>query len=358
MRKLFILVGVVLLAVAFTAPARAEVNFYGHILFATYMQDMSKEATTAKLFDDSNLVWKMDGGDSRFGANFKNGDFSANVELRPNLDALERQWNASWKFGAGTLTIGHMWSPEFSSCGGTAYAPGITGGYGDPGCTVRDDMIKLAIANLTVALVAPYTAYAVAAPATDVDTSLPKLAASYMLTVGPAAIKLFGGFQSYDAVNSATDQGQSIDSNIIGVEPTAAFGAAYVKAFYWMGQNMGTYTKYAPKTAHGPNWDGTTLTDADNSAFGIVLGYNISETMKVEGGYFASEYECDKGTGTDFKEDTNSGYYINLPIKVAKNFTVTPEFLFFDDEDYKGFDGKTYEQGDTTYYGVAWKITF
>jgi len=360
MRKLFILVGVVLLAVAFTVPARAEVNFYGHIRFLTYMQDVSKEATAAKLFDDSNLIWRMDDGDSRFGARFKNGDFSAIVELRPRSDTLERLWEASWKFGAGTLTIGHSYSPEFSACGGAAYAPGTLTGYGDPSCTVRDDLVKLAIGNLNVALVAPYTGAAVTGAGTDVDTSLPKLAASYMLTVGPAAIKLFGGFQSYDLVDPLTDQGLSIDSHIIGVEPTAAFGPAYVKAFYAMGQNLGTYTKYFPKTAHGPNYDAATntLTDADNTVYGLVLGYTISETMKIEGGYLTSEYEIDKGAGADFKEDTNSAYYITLPIQVAKNFTVIPEILILNDDDYKGFDGKTYEQGDTTYYGVAWKITF
>jgi len=93
MRKLFILVGVVLLAVAFTVPARAEVNFYGHIRFLTYMQDMSKEATGTN-FEDTNLIWRMDDGDSRFGARFKNGDFSAIVELRPRSDTLERLWEA------------------------------------------------------------------------------------------------------------------------------------------------------------------------------------------------------------------------------------------------------------------------
>ena len=369
MRKLFVILAVAVLAFAFTVPARAEVSFYGFIRFATYMKDVSKEAAPGGAFDDSDLVWKMDDGDSRFGARFKNGDFSATVELRPRSDALERQWNAAWNFGAGTLSIGHMWSPEFSCITGSGYGPGTLGGYGDPGCTVRDDMIQLSIGGLKLALVAPYTAGVGAPPAgagtkvtgagADIDTTIPKLAASYLLNVGPAAIKLFGGYQTYAEVDTATDKEVDIGAYLIGASVSAAFGPAYAKAVYWMGQNEGVYTRwpYRLGTAHGPNYVAATdtLTDADNSAYVIVLGYNISETMKIEGGYVASKYECDAGL---VKEDTNSAYYVNLPIKLASNFTVTPEILFLDNEDKTLFNGNKVEEGDTTIYGVAWVITF
>jgi len=354
MRKLFLILAVVALAVAFTVPARAEVSFYGHILYQTYMVDRSKEVTGTN-FSDKDLVWRMEDGDSRFGARFKDGDFSANVELRPRSDALERQWNASWNFGSGTLSIGHMWSPEFSCITGAAYVPGSLGGYGDPGCTVRADMIKLSIGGLNVALVEPYDLGGIAYAETD--TSLPKLTASYSLNVGPAAIKVFGGYQSYEEVNTATDSGVDIDSYVFGASVSAAFGPAYVKALYWIGQNEGTYAPppYPLKTAHGPNYTGTTLTDADNSAYAAVVGYNISETMTIEAGYLGSKYECDAGT---IREDTNSTYYVTLPIKLAKNFTLTPEFIVFDDEEWKNAAGTETKEGDTKVYGVAWKITF
>jgi len=355
MRKLFLILAVVALAVTFTVPARAEVSFYGHILQLTYMIDASKEFTGTN-YSDKDLVWRMDDGDSRFGARFKSGDFSANVEIRPRSDALERQWNASWNFGTGTLSIGHMWSPEFSCIGGAAYVPGLLGGYGDPGCTGRADMIKLAVGGLQVALVEPYDGWAVTGGG-DTDTSLPKLVASYTLNVGPAAIKVFGGYQSYAEVNTATDKEVDIDSYIFGANVSAAFGPAYVKAMYWMGQNNATYAPfpYPVGTANGPDYTGTTLTDADNSAYEIVLGYNISETMKIEGGYLASDYECDAGP---VREDTNSAYYVTLPIKLAANMTITPEFIFLDDEEWKNAAGVETKQGDRTIYGVAWKITF
>jgi len=365
MRKLFLILAVVALAVAFTVPARADVNFYGFIRFQTYMKDVSKEATALKLFDDSDLVWKMDDGDSRFGARFKSGDFSANVELRPRSDALERQWNASWNFGAGTLSIGHMWSPEFSCIAGSAYIPGTLGGYGDPGCTVRDDMVQLSIGGLKLALVTPRTAGfgktgggdQSVTGFTDTDASLPKIAAAYSLNAGPAAIKLFGGYQTYTETEATTDRGIDIDSYVFGASVGAAFGPAYVKAVYWMGKNEGVYTRwpYRLGTAHGPDWNGTTLTDADNSAYAAVAGYNISETMKIEAGYLASKYECDAGS---VSEDTNSAYYVNLPIKLAANMTITPEILFLDNEDIKDAAGVVTEEGDTTIYGAAWVITF
>ena len=359
MRKLFLILAVVALAVTFTVPARAEVSFYGHILYLTYMQNSSDEYnldTNGWNYSDSDLVWRMDDGDSRFGARFKSGDFSAAVELRPRSDALERQWNASWNFGAGTLTIGHGWSPEFSCIGGAAYVPGLLGAYGDPGCTVRADMIKLSMGALQVALVEPYDG-AVVTGGGDTDTSLPKLVASYVLNVGPAAIKFFGGYQSYAEVTTATDTEVDIDSHIIGANVSAAFGPAYAKAMYWMGQNNGTYAPppYPVGTSHGPDYTGTTLTDEDNSAYEVVLGYNISETMKIEGGYLASKFEREAGI---IREDTNSAYYVTLPIKLAANMTITPEFIFLDDEDWKNAAGTETKEGDRTLDGVAWKITF
>jgi hypothetical protein len=360
MRKLFVILAVVALAVTFTAPAKAEVSFYGHILMLTYILDSSADYNNFNNgwnFSDSDTVWRMDDGDSRFGARFKSGDFSANVEIRPRSDALERQWNASWNFGTGTLSIGHMWSPEFSCITGAAYVPGILGGYGDPGCTVRADMVKLTMGALQVALVEPYDARAPVTGFGDTDTSLPKIVASYTLNVGPAAIKAFGGYQTYEEVNTATDSGVSIDSYVVGVNASAAFGPAYVKAMYWVGQNEATYAPppYPVATANGPDYTGTTLTDADNSAYAAVVGYHISETMTIEAGYEASKYECDAGA---VREDTNSAYYVTLPIKVGTNMTVTPEFLFLDDEDYKNAAGTEIKQGDRTIYGVAWKITF
>jgi len=380
MRKLFILLGVVALAVAFTVPARAEVSFYGHILFETYIQDASEEyfhpAFKTSNFADDDLLWRMNDGDSRFGARFKSGDFGAWVELRPRYEGSatsswpdgdingERVWEASWMFGPGTLSIGHSWSPEFSCVTGAAFNPGILGGYGDPGCTVRADMVKLSFGALTVALIEPFTRAGVRGyTEDDVDTTLPKIAGSYVLNVGPAAIKLFGGYQSYESVDETTDPtkdcGEDIVSYVIGLNASAAFGPAYVKAMYWMGQNEYNYAPvpYPVGTAHGPYYDAATedLTDADNSAYALVLGYNISETMKIEGGYEASKYECDEGP---ISEDTNSAWYITLPIKVAKNFTVTPEYIYMDEEDITDAAGAETDQGDKTYYGVAWKITF
>jgi len=371
MRKLFVLLAAVALVVAFTAPARAEVSFYGHILFETYMQDVSDAPDIGRTYSATDTLWLVDHGDSRFGANFKNGDFSANVEIRARMDSLERQWNASWNFGAGTLTIGHGWTPDFSVIVGWAYGPGTSGGYGDPGGSVRADMIQLATGGLKVALAQPYTAghctpttwptpsaaTRVVAGYDDVETSIPKLIASYNLNVGPAAIKLFGAYQTYAERDSATDNTVDIDTTYLGANVNVGFGPAYVKAQYWMGQNVGVMAPfpYPPKTAHGPVYIGTTLTDEDNSAYGVVVGYNISETMKIEAGYEASKSECDAGT---YAEDTNSAYYVTLPIKVGKNFTLTPEIIFWDDEDYVDQAGVSYEQGDTTLYGIAWKITF
>ncbi|MCJ7593615.1 MAG: hypothetical protein MUO52_02445, partial [Desulfobacterales bacterium] len=114
MRKLLVLLVAAAFVFTMALPAMAadkSVDLYGSVRVQTYILDADKE-NNGTAFDDSDLVWSLDDGSSRFGARFKAGDIGANVEIRPRARAanstdgsqgLLRQWHATWNFGSGTL---------------------------------------------------------------------------------------------------------------------------------------------------------------------------------------------------------------------------------------------------------------
>jgi len=56
-------------------------------------------------------------------------------------------------------------------------------------------------------------------------------------------------------------------------------------------------------------------------------------------------------------EISNSVYYIQMPITLAKGVTVTPEVGRFDEKEYV-VDGQTVDDGNAFYYGAYWRIDF
>ncbi len=77
-----------------TAPTK-ELEVYGSVRVGTYWITGDKETNSAtgrplvpdtyadQNFDDSDLLWELDDGSTRFGVRFKSGKIGANVEIRP-----------------------------------------------------------------------------------------------------------------------------------------------------------------------------------------------------------------------------------------------------------------------------------
>ena len=354
MRKLFILFAAVAFAFAFTTPAKAEVNFSGFVAFETYMQSVDNVAP-AKDADD--LIWTLDRVCSRLSVNFKEGPVSGYVELRPLTANVIRHWWASWNFGGGTLGIGQTWTPEFSCIGSVQRGCGAAGPL-DPACSARIPFVQLQFGGLKIAAgepnapMDPVLLGVVGGGYSDTETSLPKLMASYNLNVAMVGLKFFGGYNSYDERDPATDQTQGIDSMVYGITASAGFGPLTVKGMWWAATNPVEYGIGAP--GFGAAWNGTAIVDASAMYYGIDLAYKVSDMITVAAGYQTGESESDQpGTW----EDPTSTYFVNAAITLAKGVTITPEYAVVDNDEITE-NGVKSEESSTTWMGVYWKIAF
>jgi hypothetical protein len=351
MRKLFILFAAVAFAFAFTTPAKAEVNFSGFVAFETYMESCDE---VAPALDEDDLIWTLDRTCSRLSVNFSEGPVAGYVEIRPNVGSYVRHWWASWNFGAGTFGIGQTWTPEFSCIGSVKRGCGVAGPL-DPACSARIPFAQVQFGGLKIAAGEPNTP---AAPQLgiagydDIETSLPKLMASYNLNVGMVGLKFFGGYNTYAERNPANDQTQDIDSMVYGLTASAGFGPLTVKGMIWGGENTAEYGAGAP--AFNAVWNGSSVVDASAMFYGIDVAYAVSDTLKVAAGYQTGEAESDL-PGT--YEDPTTTYFVNATFTLAKGVTITPEYAVVDDDDVTVAGVKT-EECKTSWIGVYWQINF
>jgi hypothetical protein len=288
------------------------------------------------------------------------------VEIRPDNASYIRLFYGSWNFGAGTFSIGQQWDPGFTMIYGCCAEGGRMPGFGTWFGRLRAPMVKLGLGSLQIALIDPNTRNIDPATFSDVDQTLPALSASYSLNAGPAAIKLWGGYNTYDVEEetaAASVRSESVDSYVLGIQPTVAFGPLTIRADAWMAQNPTEYGLVANNSEYDAEWDAATLSvhDVDAIGYGIDLAYKISDMYDVRGGWGTSEFELDCPGGV--AENDVSAYYVNFNIRPAKGVVITPEFAVRDYGDWTDSDpapagtgGVAVDQGKVTYYGVYWYI--
>jgi hypothetical protein len=363
MRKLLILLAVVPFIFAFSAPAAAEVNLSGYIDFHSYWQ---KTDNPAPAYDATDLRWEIDKACTGLSVSFKEGPVSGLVEIKPEVadyagDGLLKHWWGSWNFGAGTLSVGQFWSPDFSCISSVKFGCGeATGPAGDPGCSARVEMVQLQFGGLQIAAAQVQTAQGPGETAYDAifvdqETTLPKLIVAYRLNVAMLSLKFFGGYQTFDQV-TATDTKYSVDSYVLGVTATAGFGPLTLKGHIWGAQNVLEYTNFPPPQGFNAYYDATTnsIKDADYMAYGINVAYKVSDTLELTAGYLTGKSELDRpGTW----EDEAATYHVNATFTMAKGVSVSPEYVVTDSKDIVQNGVKT-EQAKVSRYGVLWKIAF
>jgi hypothetical protein len=356
MRKLLIVLAAFAFVVAYTVPAMAddEWDFYGSARILTFSTDKSKETTTWGTTDDDDLTHDFSGSSRVVGAKVKAGDIGGRLELGGTVNL--RLAYGTWNFGAGTLVVGHAYSPANFFPSGMVYADNSMVSYGAP-YAGRHPQVKLQIIGLQVALVQPKVVSASGLTPTDTDTSMPKIELSYSLKAGPVALYFFGGMNSHDdvVITGTTEKSYSIDSSVLGVGFRIPIGALYINGNVWVAQNPANYgmlqdVKAATGAAYNAGND--SIEDCDSTVMALVLGYKISDMIKLEGGYGVRTNEVGPSPNT---EAETTFMYIQAPISLAKGVTLTPEFGSFDYGDVKPGTG---ERGDLTYWGLRWKIDF
>jgi len=313
MRRLSFLLAAVALVVAFTAPAKADVSFYGYAAMETDVEDYDPGPPGVKSQDD--LIWQLDEVCTRFGA-------------------VGQTWAADW-------------NPVSSAKRGCV----IMGGDGDSGGGVPVQMVEFRIGGLKLDLAQPKAAGGNVADA-RAERTVPKLVARYSFDAGPVALALWGGYNTYDEVDDATDKSYSFCSMYLGGRAIAGFGAATVKLALRTATNTKEYGM--PINAPFAQVAGTEIKDVTTLAYGVDLGYKISDTLNLTLGYIGSDSKLNLPGDYSYP---NVGYHANLEITLAPGVTITPEFFVIDQMDKTEAGAKT-EQPVTTYFGANWKIAF
>lgn len=380
MKKLFVFMVAAALVMGCVLPAMAadkEVSFYGNVRMDTFWIDRDRNTanmlappgaaynrTPNTLFDETDVWWDICAGCSRFGARFKAGDVSANVEIRPNNGSYYRQWWGAWNFGPGSLLIGQTWSPTFQGISNSVFDGGDGAAYGECGGSLRVPMVQLSfpfeVGTLKVAFERNGTSVAgIGGNYTDSEAYLPKVEFSFNGKGGPVGFGVFGGYNWLDARDILTDNTVGLDGYYLGAMINVPIGPAYIKASAYIGENPAEYGLFIPGQPFRANLQvGTTnVQDVEIFGFMAVAGMKFTDMLAVEAGYgYATSERENVAIGMD-DEDEKAFYYIQMPITLAKGVTVTPEIGKFDEKDHI-LNGVTVDDGDAFYYGAYWRVDF
>jgi hypothetical protein len=312
------------------------------------------------LEDDGDLEWKLNRGGSRFGIDFKDGDLSARIEIRTDTDSVLRVWRATWNFGAGKFLIGHDYAPASKSVG--LSARGGTGSHGDMGATWRKALLQwsfpLGPGTLEIAGIEPNVPDdpEIIANGDDIDVTFPKLEASYDVKFGPTHWYPYIGWQTYDEVDTSNRE-ESITSWTVALYGSWGLGAFTINGGAYYAINGDQYGIGAD--AYGARWNTTTDGIDDSKTYGLNISavWVINDVFRLQGGYHYLNSEPD--TDGSSEEQTKSMYYLNAPIYVTKNMTITPGIGKKDAGTTTAADGtETDTRGSTTYFGARWVVTF
>jgi hypothetical protein len=353
MKKLMALIAAIAMVAGFTmTAAAADWNFYGSARISTFITDWDGEdyILVANGDDDDTDFNHGLQGNSRLGANVKVSDeLSGRFEFGINNSTVtSRLIYGVWNFGSGKLTVGKFYSPMnfflsnqvFNGDGNMLNYGGLYSG--------RNDGVQLTFGNFKLAFLSPATSSLNVGVPTDLDTTIPKIEASYRMALGDGFVQVAGGYNTYEFDNFVVDD--DVDSYIVALAAGMNFGAAYVKGNGWLGQNVGQYGIWHA-TADDAMVIGTSV--EDNDAWGVLIvgGFKVNDMYSLEAGYGYTESEMDV-SGAD--ADSIAAYYIQCTVNLAPGVFIVPEIGYIDgDEDQFGNDDP-----DTMYYGLKWQINF
>jgi len=393
MKKFTILIAAVAL-VCFAAPAMAvDWNFYGNARMATFFvsEDIEDNAAPGVSSEDTDLQWDLQ-GNSRFGANIKAENISAQVEMGMNeSNVSSRRIYGVWNFGAGKLKVGKDYTPTSQFISGQVFDSdlGLLGtgtNYGG-----RHGQITFSFGNFDIALVnmesghlaCMTTTVSAVASATDsvtgvvatdltlttsangdVDEILPKLEVGWGMGFDSWNFNLMGGAQYYcisDVLSTRTGAGTDdidVTSYIIGGDIGWNFGPGALKAAVSYGQNIGNagWTAGGTGTYGGQGglaqWDGDDDTNDTYTAQAALVGtLKVSDMFSFEAGFGIRSDRTDEGV----QRDTSPwAAYVQSVIALAPGVYIIPEVGYYDYSNNVAGD----DAGSKFYLGGKWQINF
>jgi hypothetical protein len=271
-----------------------------------------------------------------------------------------------WNFGSGKLLVGQTYTPVNMFYSNQVYASdndllnygGVYGGR-NPALQLTFGGFKIAaLPTASAAVMTANTTLLTSATAGVNETNMPKLEASYKLSMDNWHIDFNGGYNSYEVLVGT--RGYDVDSYVAAFGAGVNFGAAYLQGNIWMGQNVGPYGLYNAPADDPVIVDGT-LEDNDGFGWLIVAGYKVNDMISLEIGYAQATAELDM---TGSLEDDVASYYVQSTIAFAPGVFIVPEIGYIDNKDDITFgtpvalNYANTEGTETLYYGIKWQINF
>ncbi len=389
MKKFGICLLALTMAVLLAAPAMAaSITPYGSMRLGTYWVNND--------FNDYNPAWTDEDDDSslmidiatisRFGAKGKAGDIYGQVELglkgvqnqvgytTGSLGVYTRLLYGKWDFGGGTLLVGQDYTPVtytssqqgigvFDDVNSQSYD--LQNAFIGAGCLwdSRRPQIRLNLDNgFYVAAIQTQDGTPQNAVANgDIDVILPKMVVGFNfktegLYLGPGFA--YNSYNYDDGVAGGFDD--DITSWFLFLHGKVDLGAVALKFTGHYGENLGDYGIAGRDNPYGP---------AFNASKAVVVGADVEDATCL-GGWVQAAFALDPGTltlgwgysssenddlvaGVD-EADEMMGYFVNYKIPITDNFSVTPEFDYWDGmENAAGTDDP-----DHWALGATWQIDF
>ena len=384
------------LVFSFSAPVIADddASIYGSVRMNFWQTTKSKEMSSAftgaavnpEAKADTDMALGMQ-GNSRLGIIKKKGDITGKLETGIYTGVGLRIFEASMPMGGGTLTMGQGYMPSIFMLnsnmvyGSDGDQVGLGAWYSGrlPRIAFKTGGFQIALTptNAQTATLNDGTNTLGGGASMDVDTSLPKFEAMFGTMVGPAWIGAFYGMNSVKTSTIATTSvSYTISSSVVGLGVKAGAGPAKIGFNYYTATNSGSYGGYPSFLIGGTAPNNLPYFDSNSGANGKVVANTetgmllrvdvpISETMAFGFGYTTKENKLGSITGltgtSALTADDVSSMYLNLPIKVAAGFTVTPEYTSIDHKTSfnPSVAGSTAnKQGTITAFGAKLQMDF
>lgn len=334
---------------ALSIPAMAESTLYGSARMATFYNFADLKGKDSSGFDEHLQA------NSRLGFRANNGAVGGVAELGASAAATTgngislRLLYGTWDFGSGVLTVGQDYNSYYSFTEQVHGDDNNMNGYGSLWDT-RQAQIRVNLKNgLYFAAITPTGNVSGTTTGTNAENTspnnkmyLPKLNLGYKGKAGTFNYNV--GVVGQTLENSYKEQ---ITAILGYVQGRAAFGATSVLASFSYAQNAGNMGFSGRASATGT----TDIVNANGFEGFLQVGQRFSDTLSANVGF---GYTADKYDTSGAKYDDKMLIFVNAPITLAKNVTVTPEFSYYDQLDKNGAteDSKSYA------LGAKWQINF
>jgi hypothetical protein len=414
MKKLFIIALAGLVCLAFTSPAMAKLEFSGLFQLDVYYNDISGEAARGGVaqgavnrhngtdvvdIDLANtgnrLYWKYTSDDKKLISYWQLRPLREDDGTAENILELGWvQWELSpmfkLRFGKSEQAFAIM-SPSITVARDGA-APIVGIGYCNiHGGTAREQVkayiypaenIRIEIAaiqpdtdNGEIALFPNAENGGAGGEAVAEENTIPRfdLAVNFKVanfTIEPSVTYLN---QEYDQVRAGDDDEVEIWGAALGV--SAGFGPLSIKAEVAFGENLGngnyvggsvTGSGFGGAVGYADNTGAQRVEDTENLGYWIDLGFKFGPAS-LHLIYGALEVENDgdpsvsganeAAAGREF-DVKNQVWAVNLPISVAKGWTIKPEIAYMDNDDDAVVNGVNTDYGDRFSVGVGFILKF